>query len=100
MSHWTPVAPWKFIEGTAQKITTSGVSASSTAVGSETRAIMVVVTTDSHIRITTAGSAATTSDMLVKSAWPPIVLGCSPGSIVSVIEDASAGSLYMQELTH
>ncbi len=95
MSYWTPVAPWKLIEGTAQKIV-----AAATAVGSETRAILVAVTTDSHIKITTAGTAATTSDMLIKSAWPPIVIGCSPGSILTVIEDASAGALYMQELTH
>ena len=94
------VAPWRLIPGTAQKVVTSAASAAATAVGLQTRAILVAVTTDSHIKITNNGAAATTSDLLVKASWPPIVLGCQPGDVVTVIEDASAGALYMQELTH
>jgi hypothetical protein len=97
---WTPVSPWKLIAGSAQKLAIGAASVASTAVGSETRAILVAVTSDAHIKVTQAGTAAVAGDLLVKAAWPPIVLGCSPGDIVTVIQDAAAGSLYLQELTH
>lgn len=92
------VAPRRLIPGTAQKITTGASSATSTAFKATTKAILVAVTTDSHIRIDAAGSAAVATDMLIKAAWPPIVIGVGGAEKLSVIEDASAGILYLQEL--
>lgn len=102
---WSPISPWKFVVGGAQKVPFTSASASSAAIGattrSETRAILVRVTTDAHIRITTANEAtAVTTDWLIRSSDPPLVFGCTPGDLVSVIQDASAGYLSLQELTH
>lgn len=92
------VAPRRLIPGTAQKITTGAASATSTAFKSTTKGILVAVTADAHIRIDAAGSAAVATDMLIKAAWPPIVIGVGGAEKLSVIQDAAAGSLYLQEL--
>lgn len=95
-----PVAPWRLVPGTAQKVAIGAASAASSAVGAQTRAILVSATSDCHIKITNNGAPAVATDLLIKAAFPPIVLGVSPSDIVTVIQDAAAGSLYLQELTH
>ena len=96
-----PIAPWRFIDGSAQKVAYTATAGTSSAVGTMTRAILVAVTTDAHVRITPSGIAAVAAtDMLIKAAYPPVVLGVSPGDKVSVIQDAAGGSLFMVELTH
>lgn len=94
------VAPWRLIPGKAQKLTTSAASATSTAFDPTTRAILVAVTQDAHIRIDAAGSPAVATDMLIKAAWPPVVIGVGGAEKLSVIEDTTGGALYLQELTH
>lgn len=98
---WSPVSPWKFIEGGAQKVPFT-TTATSAAVGTETRAILVRVTADAHIRITSPGAAAVAvaTDWLIRSSDPPLVFGCTPGQVVSVVQDATGGYLSLQELTH
>ena len=97
---WFPVSPWKLRPGTAQKVAIGATTASSSPIGAGTHAIFLTVTADCHIKITNPGTAAVATDILIKAAWPGIVLGCSPSDVVTVIQDASAGSLYFQELDH
>lgn len=101
---WMPVAPWKLFPGTAQKLTTGAASVTSTALGDPvtrpSKAILVSVTQDAHIRIDPQGSAAVATDFLIKAAWPPIIIGINPGEKLSVIEDTTAGVLYLQEIQH
>ena len=97
---WIPIAPWKVVDGTAQKISYTATAGTSNAVGAQTRAVLVSVTSDAHVKITQAGTAATTSDTLIKASWPPIVLGISPGDKVSAVQDAASGTLYVTELSH
>lgn len=94
------LAARRLVAGTAQKVAYTGAAGASAAVGAATRAVLVAVTSDAHIRVGPAGTIAVATDMLVKAAWPPLVLGIAAGEIISVVQDAAAGSLYMQELTY
>lgn len=97
---WMPVSPWKLIPGTAQKVAIGAASTSSTAIGANTHAVLVTVTSDCHIRIAPNSATAVAADMLIKAAWPPIVLGVTPGDVVANIQDAAGGFLFLQELSH
>jgi len=97
---WMPVSPWRLRAGTAQKVTIGAASNSSTAITADTHAILLSVTSDCHIRIANASATAVATDLLVKAAWPPIVLGVSPGDVVANIQDAAGGFMYLQELSH
>lgn len=99
MSGFVGISPWRLIANTAQKLTTGAASVTSTAFQPTTRAILVAVTQDAHIRIDAAGDAAVATDMLIKAAWPPIVIGVGGAEKLSVIEDATGGLLYLQELS-
>lgn len=97
MSRWTPIAPWRL--GAAHTVAIGATHAESPAMGTETRAVLLSGTTDFHVRIG-QGAAAASTDTLIKAAYPPIVLGCAPGDVVSVIQDSAAGTAYITELTH
>lgn len=98
MSHWTPISPWKL--GAVQKVTVGASHAETSAFTStQTRAVLLVATTDCHIRIE-KGAVAAATDTLLKAAHPPIVLGCTPEQVVSVIQDTAGGFLYVTELSH
>jgi len=95
------IAPWRLVPGTAQKVAYTATAGTSAAVGPQCRAVLVAVTSDAHIRVGPPGlAAAVATDMLIKAAWPPMVLGIAAGEEISVVQDAAAGSLYLQELTH
>lgn len=97
-SGWTPISPWRL--GTVQKIAIGAASASATAVGAQTRAVLIVATSDCHIRYGNGTQTAVATDTLIKAAHPPVVLAVSPSDVIAVIQDAAAGSLYITELTH
>lgn len=94
---WFPVSPWKLMG--AQKLSVGSAAVGSTPVGSQTRAVLISATTDCHVRIG-QNAVAVAADTLIRSGWPPLIFGCAPGDIVSVIQDAAAGNLYVTELTH
>lgn len=99
---WTVIAPWRAIEGSGQALTVpNGSTVTSTAVGSQTYAVLLsVITGNCLVRISKAGNAATTTtDVLVKTTDPPIVLSIRPGEKVSAY-GLAAGTLYMCEMTH
>ena len=107
MSGWTTIAPWKVIPGTGQSLANAGSASSkfTNKVGTETRAIAISLAptatpTGALVTITPAGTASSaTTDILVKTTDPPLILGCSPGDQVTVW-GLAAVTAYLTELTH
>ncbi len=97
MASWTPISPWRL--GATQTVAIGGAHAESSAVGAQTRAVLISATSDCHIVIG-ANPTATTSTTLIRSAYPPLVFAATPGDKVSVIQDSAGGTLYVTELTH
>jgi hypothetical protein len=104
---WTPVSPWKVIPGSGQSLANAG-STSTTftnAMGAQTRAIAIslaptATATAALVTITHNGAASSaTTDILVKTTDPPLILGCDPGDKVSVW-GLAAVTAYLTELTH
>lgn len=91
------IAPWRLLQ--SHTVAIGAAHAESAAMGSQTRAVLLSATADCHVAIG-KGAQATMNDTLIKAAYPPIVLACSPADVVSVIEDSAAGTLYVTELTH
>jgi len=89
MSYRHPIAP----ELNPQKVSISGVSASSVAFGSTTKAVRLVSDTDCWITIGDSPTATLTSTYL--PAKFPQVFGCNPGQKVAVI--GTSGNLYVSE---
>ena|ERR1700758_2769506 len=103
MGGWTPISPWKLAIGTAQVVTSGAASAASTPVGSETRALLIYASASVHIRIsqgTNAADPAVATDTFIPGGASPMVLGCSPGDRVKVIQDTAGGTVYITELTY
>jgi hypothetical protein len=98
-----PVAPWRLIDGTGQSVGfTNGAGTSfANALGAQTYAVQISATgANCLVRINSPGTAATaTKDALVKATDPPLVIGCAPGSTVSVW-GLGAGTAYLAELSH
>jgi hypothetical protein len=109
VSGWTPISPWKVIDGSGQTVSlTSGTAASPTnKVGSQTYAIAVrfapaATAYIGFVRISAAGTAAAAqTDYPISSSDPPQILGCKAGEKVSFYQaSGSTESVYMCELTH
>lgn len=81
---------------TAAYTTTAGTITN--AVGSQTRAVRVVVTSAAHIAIGTAPTA-TTADVYLPADTPEY-FQISPGEKVSAIQVSAGGNLHVTELTH
>ena len=88
-----------FRPGTTQTVAYTGTAGTiSTAVGSQTRQVRVMVTTAAFISI--GGTpTATTSDMPMVANLPEII-AINPGEKVSAIQSAAGGNLYVTELTN
>lgn len=98
------VALWRPIAGTG-RIVTSGSGSSvtdSVAMGAQTYACYLSAITDNvMITLQHGGVAATaTTDMLLKTSDPPLILGCAPGDKIAAYGLGGAGVVYIVELTH
>lgn len=107
MGGWTPQSPWRVIDGSGQSLAVSN-GASSTftnKVGTETRGIAIslaptATAAGALVRIDPAGTAASaTTDILIKTTDPPLILGVTPGDKVSVW-GLAAVTAYLTELSH
>lgn len=102
MSKGYTVAPWRLIDGSVQALTVplSG-NVTSSAVGGQTRAVLLsVITGNCTVRITNAGTAATASQgTIIRTTDPPLPIACSPGDKINAWGIA-AGTLYVTELTN
>lgn len=96
---YTVLSPYKL--GTCQTVAIDVASASIvTPVGLQTYAVMLVATSDCHIRIGHPPQAAVAGDTLIRAGFSPLVFGCAPGDVVAAIQDSAPGTLYVTELTH
>lgn len=86
--------------GAAQSKAFSGVSASCTAVGTETYAVRLIATAGCHVHVAQPGVAATTSDSYIAGFAVPEYVCVGPGDVVSVIQHSGVGTLYLTELTY
>lgn len=85
--------------GTTQKVAYTGTAGTiSTAVGSQTRIVRLVVTSNAYVAFG-ASPTATTSDMYMPANVPEYFT-MSPGDKVSAIQDAAGGSLIVTEITY
>lgn len=86
--------------GTVQTITTSGASARTAAgVGAQTYAVRIHATAAAHIVFGDDSVDATTSDTLLPAGGTEYVQ-VTPGQSVAAIQESSAGTVYVTELTH
>lgn len=69
----------------------------SAAVGTQTRKVRVLVSTDAYVKID-HGPTATSSDVYM-TALLPEYFTCSPGDKVSAIQVASGGTLHVTEIS-
>ena len=100
MGGWTPVSPWKIVPGTTQAIAYTATSASSTAVGSQTRAVLIYASSTCHFRYGNGAQTAVPTDFPLPGGGSPAVIGCSPGDIFAAIRDTADGVFWLCELTH
>lgn len=85
--------------GATQVVAYTGTAGTITnATGAGIQVIRVVLTTAGHIAITTAGTAATTSDIYMPAGIPEYFV--VPASVkVSAIQVASGGNLHVTEMS-
>lgn len=109
MGGWTPLSPFKIIEGTGRSVAVASGSATvdTVAMGGQTRLCYLTLAPQATamaatITITGAGNEAPTAtkDLVLKSTDPGIILGCSPGDKVQVWGLGATGTLYITEITY
>ena len=83
--------------GDSQTVAYTGTAGTSTAVGAQTRAVSITVTSDAFIAL---GATATTAGHFLTAAGSPLVVTCTAGQTVSAIQDSAGGNLHITELTH
>jgi len=99
MSKWLPIAPWKPVAGSGQKVAFTGVSAQSAAVGTQTHAVLLAATSDCHVEFGSNPTATATS-CFIKGGTAPIPLAIGSGMKIAVVQDTAAGNLFITELSH
>lgn len=85
---------------THQKVAYTGTAGTiSNAVGSQTRKVRVVVTTDAYIAIGTAATVVATANDPFLPASSVEYFSINPGEKVSAIQVSSGGTLHVTEIT-
>ena len=92
--HRSSDSVWRL--GASQTVAYTGTAGTSSAVGTQTYAVSITVTTAAFVSLT---GTATTSDHFM-AANTPLIVQCSPGQTVSAIQSATGGNLHITELTH
>lgn len=82
---------------TVQKVAYTGTAGTSSAIGPQCRRVRILVTTDAYIKISKAGTAATTSDTYVPGLAVEYFT-VTPGESVSAVQVASNGNLFVTEI--
>jgi hypothetical protein len=83
--------------GAAQNVSLTTTSAASTALGTQTRSVLLVASAASQIRISDGTPTAVTTDTLLPANFPMIFV-CTPGQKVAGIT-ASTATLSVTELS-
>lgn len=83
------------LANTGQAVSYTGTAGTSSAVGAQTRRVLVWVTTVAYVAF---GETATTNDCPLP-ANTPLVFDIRPGQTVSAIQASTGGTLYICELS-
>ena len=83
--------------GDSQTVAYTDTAGTSAAVGAQTRAVSITVTSDAFIAL---GATATTDGHFLTAATSPLIVTCTGGQTVSAIQDSAGGNLHITELTH
>ena len=87
------------VEGGAQSVAyTATASATASAVGPQTRRVLISASSDCHIRFG-ATPVATTADTFVP-ANSTMFLSIRPGQKVSAVQDSAGGTLWVSEMDY
>lgn len=104
MSKGVTTAPWRPIPGTGQSLAlNNGSDANFNAVGTQTRAVWLALAPAATAAgcLVRVGHAATAStDMLIKTTDPGVVIACGPGDVIHAWGLAASLTLYLTELTN
>lgn len=84
--------------GATKSASYTGTAGAAEAVSKKTTKIRIYATTDCFIKITTAGTSATTSDMPLTGKIAEY-FDCDPSSIVSFIQQSAGGTGYVTEMS-
>lgn len=85
------------IDGTTQVVSYDSSTATTNAVGAQTYAVRVAVTTDCHVAFGAAPTATTSNPFM--PAGSVEYFRVTPGQKLAFIKNASAGSAYVTECT-
>lgn len=87
------------IAGGCQSITTSGVSARTSAgVSEQTRKVVIAATQAAHYRFGGSGVTATTADTYLPAGAEHLVR-IAPGQYVAAIQSTAGGTVFVSEMT-
>lgn len=82
--------------GTNQKVTTTGTSAQSTAVGSATTIVRLYASQNMYIQISSNPTAAVASSTYLPTGIVEY-FGITPGDKIAAIQDTTTGTLFITE---
>lgn len=92
---------FRLIAGTGQNITATGTSQAFTKVGAQTYYVRLLAeTANVRFEISQPAKAATASSPLLTTTSGVEYFNCSPGDVVTVIQDSAGGVLSLVECTH
>jgi hypothetical protein len=98
---WTPTSPWRQAPGIAgQNLSIGNSSQSTTTFGPTIQAVQLsAVGGNCHVAIA-KNPTATSTDMLVKSTDPPLVIRIDPAEVVACIQNGTdTGTLNVVPMT-
>jgi hypothetical protein len=84
--------------GTHQKVAFTGTAGTTTAIASGVNVIRVCATSAGYIKLSTAGTAATVSDIFMPAGIVEYFI-VDPGTRVSAIQDTAGGNIHVTELS-
>ena len=98
VSLWRPIVG----SGRAVAIANGSNTTDTVAMGTQTYACLVSATgSNCMITLQHGGVAATaTTDILLKTTDPPLLLACAPGDKISTYGLTTTGNVYVTEMTH
>jgi|SRR6188768_1795773 len=84
--------------GAHQKVAFTGTAGTTTAIASGVNVIRVCATSAGYIKLSTAGTAATVSDIFMPAGIVEYFI-VDPGTRVSAIQDTAGGNIHVTELS-
>ena len=84
--------------GATQKVAFTGTAGTSTAIASGTNIVRVCCSSAGYIKLSTAGTAATATDMFMPAGVVEYFI-VDPGTRISAIQDTAGGNINLTEMS-